>query len=325
MTHRITIPDDFPRVITGTKAEEKVKPLGEVRIYPDKAQSQDELIERIRESEAVINIRAYSHFNRPLLTACPKLRLISIWGTGTDNVDLSAARELGITVTNTPGANALSVAEHTFAILLSLARQIPRLDREVRSGGWPRVEMVQLGGRVLGLLGMGAIGRRMVPMAKGFGMDVVAWTPHPSPERARESGITFVSKEELLGSADVVSLHLRLTDETRGFFKKDDFDRMKPTAFFVNTARAGLIEAGALEYALRSGKIAGAALDVYEQEPLPPGDPITTLPNVVLTPHNAGMTPEATINGLMMAVENVEAFLAGREIDPTRLVVMGTR
>ena len=321
MTHHIIIPDDFPRAISGTKAEEKLKTLGEVQIYSDKAKTQEELIERIKEAEVVINIRAYTHLNEAVLASCRNLKLISIWGTGTDNVDLESARKLGITVTNTPGANALSVAEHTIAILLSLARQIPLLDREVRSGNWPRVEMVELSGKVLGLFGLGAIGRHVARMAKGLGMDVIAWTFHPSPGRARQSGVWFVSKEELLPSSDVVSLHLRLTDETRGFFKKEDFDLMKPSAFFVNTARAGLIEPEALYEALRSKKIAGAALDAYDQEPLPPGHPLTTLPNVVFTPHNAGMTPEAVINGLMMAVENVEAFLAGKGINQAYVVV----
>ena len=325
MACQIVIPDDFPTAISGTEAEEKLRGLGNVRIYSHKAETQEELIKRIKACEAVINIRAYSHFSRQVLTSCPHLRLISIWGTGTDNVDLESARELGITVINTPGANALSVAEHTIALLLALARQIPRLDREVRLGNWPRVEMVQLSAKVLGLFGLGAIGRHMARMAKGLGMDVIAWTYHPSPERARESGVHFVIKEELLKTADVVSLHLRLNDETKGFLKKEDFDLMKPNAFFVNTARAALVESGALQEALRSKKIAGAALDVYDQEPLPPGDPLTTLPNVVLTPHNAGLTPEATINGLMMAVENVETFLAGKDIDPTCLVVRGSR
>lgn len=325
MTHHIIIPDDFPKAISGTKAEERIRTLGEVHIYSNKAETQEELIERIKESDVVINIRAYTHLTRQVLASCPNLRLISIWGTGTDNVDLESARELGITVTNTPGANALSVAEHTIAILLSLARKIPYLDREVRSGNWPRVEMVQLSGKVLGLLGLGAIGRHMARMAKGLGMDVIAWTFHPSPERAKESGVRFVSKEELLKNSDVVSLHLRLNDETRGFFKKEDFDLMKQTAFFVNTARADLVELGEPYEALQSKKIAGAALDNYNQEPLPPGDPIATLPNVVLTPHNAGMTPEATINGLMMAVENVESFITGKEIYPDCLAVRGSR
>jgi len=325
MKHRITVPDDFPKAISGTEAEVKVKTLGEVQIYPDKAKSQEELIQRIKEADVVINIRAYTHLNAEVLASCRNLRLISIWGTGTDNVDLESARELGITVTNTPGANALSVAEHTIAILLSLARQIPLLDREVRSGNWPRVEMVQLSGKVIGLLGLGAVGRYVAKMAKGLGMDVIAWTFHPSPERAKESGLRFVSKEELLRSSDVVSLHLRLTDEARGLFKKGDFDLMKRTAFFVNTARAGLIEPGALYEVLRSKKIAGAALDAYDEEPLPPGHPLTALPNVVFTPHNSGLTPEAVINGLMMAVENVEAFLAGSEINPAHVVVRGRR
>jgi D-3-phosphoglycerate dehydrogenase len=325
MTYHIIIPDDFPRAISGTKAEEKLKSLGEFEIYLDKAKTQEELIERIKEAEVVINIRAYTHLNKAVLASCRKLKLISIWGTGTDNVDLESARKLGITVTNTPGANALSVAEHTIAILLSLARQIPLLDREVRSGNWPRVEMVQLNGKVLGLFGLGAIGRHVARMARGLGMDVIAWTFHPSPEREKESDIRFVSRKELLESSDVVSLHLLLTDETRGFLKKEDFDSMKPTAFFVNTARAGLIEPGALYEALRSKKISGAALDAYDQEPLPPAHPLTTLPNVVLTPHNAGMTPEAIIDGLMMSVENVEAFLAGKGINPAHVVVKGRR
>jgi D-3-phosphoglycerate dehydrogenase len=325
MRHHITIPDDFPKAISGTKAEARVRTLGEVHIYTRKAETQEELMERIKGSEAVINIRAYTHLTREVLAACPNLRLISVWGTGTDNVDLGSARELGITVTNTPGANALSVAEHTIAILLSLARQIPYLDREVRSGNWPRTEMVQLSGKVLGLLGLGAVGRHMARMAKGLGMEVIAWTFHPSPERGKESGVRFVSREELLKDSDVVSLHLRLNDETRGFLKKEDFDLMKPTAFFVNTARADLVEPGEPYEALRSEKIAGAALDVYDQEPLPPSHPVTTLPNVVLTPHNAGLTPEASISGLMMAAENVESFFKGRKINPACLVVRGSR
>jgi D-3-phosphoglycerate dehydrogenase len=325
MSHHIVVPDDFPTAISGTQAEAKLRTLGEVNIYSHKAETQEEFIKRIKGSEVVINIRAYSHFIRSVLESCPNLRLISIWGTGTDNVDLESARELGITVANTPGANALSVAEHTIAILLALARRIPHLDREVRSGNWPRVEMVQLSGKFLGLFGLGAIGRYVAKMAKGLGMNVAAWTQHPSPERAKESGVRFVPKEELLKNSDVVSIHLTLNDQTRGFLKKEDFDLMKPGAFFVNTARAGLVEPGALYEALKSKKIAGAALDVYEQEPLPSGDPLTTLQNVVLTPHNAGLTPEATINGLMMAVENVAAFLANEEIDPICLVVEGSR
>jgi phosphoglycerate dehydrogenase-like enzyme len=321
----ITIPDDFPRVFSATEAEDKARTFGDVKIYTDKAKTEEELIERIKDSQVVVNIRAYTYFTRRVLASCPNLRLISIWGTGTDNVDLESAAKLGITITNTPGANALSVAEHTIAILFSLARQIPFLDREIRSGNWPRVEMVQLSGKVIGLIGLGAIGKNVAKMARCLGMDVIAWTYHPSPERAQESGVQFVPKEELLNDSDVVSLHLRLNDQTRGFFRREYFNLMKPSAFFMNTARAGLVEPGAIYEALQSKKIAGAALDVFDQEPLSPEDPILALPNVVLTPHNAGMTPEATTNGLMMAVRNVEVFLEGKEIDPSYVVVQGRR
>jgi phosphoglycerate dehydrogenase-like enzyme len=185
--------------------------------------------------------------------------------------------------------------------------------------------MVQLSGKVLGVLGLGAIGKHVTRMAKGLGMKVIAWTGRPSPERAEESGVSFVSKEELLKTSDIVSLHLGLNDETSGFLKKEDFNLMKPTALFANTARAGLIEPGALLGALQSKKIAGAALDAYDQEPLPANDPLTVLPNVVLTPHNAGTTPEATSTGLMMTVENVEDFLAGKGVNPAYMVIEGSR
>jgi D-3-phosphoglycerate dehydrogenase len=325
MEHLITIPDDFPEVISGTKAEDKLRAHGEVKIYQTKAENETELIKRIDDSEVILNIRAFTHLNKKVLVSCPNLRLISIWGTGTDNVDLKSAAKLGITVTNTPGANALSVAEHTIAILLSLARQTPFLDREVRSGGWPRVETVQLSGKVMGFLGLGAIGRHVASMAKGLGMEVLAWTYHPSEKRAKESGVRFVAKEDLLRNSDVISLHLRLNEETEGFLKKEDFSLMKSSTFFVNTARAGLVDAEALYEALRTKRIAGAALDVFDQEPLSPEEPILTLPNVVLTPHNAGMTPEATSNGLMMAARNVEVFLEGKEVEPSYVVVQGSR
>ncbi|UCG67085.1 MAG: phosphoglycerate dehydrogenase [Deltaproteobacteria bacterium] len=325
MICHITIPDDFPKVFSGTEAEDKARAFGDVKIYCNKAKTEEELIERIKYSQVVVNIRAYTYFTRRVLASCPNLQLISIWGTGTDNVDLESAAKLGITITNTPGANALSVAEHTIAILFSLARQIPFLDREIRSGNWPRVEMVQLSGKVMGLIGLGAIGKNVAKMARGLGMDVIAWSLHPSPERAKESGVRFVSKEELLKNADVVSLHLRLNDQTRGFFGEEEFGLMKPSAFFINTARAGLVEPRALYEALQLKKIAGAALDVYDQEPLPPEDPIIKLPNIVLTPHNAGMTSEATMNGLMIAIENVESFFTGNKINPANIVIRGSR
>jgi D-3-phosphoglycerate dehydrogenase len=325
MIPRIIIPDDFPPVVTGSAMEENIRALGELKIYCSKAETEDELIARLKESDVVISSRAFTPLTGRVLSSCPKLRMISILGTGTDNVDLKTAGKLGITVTNTPGANALAVAEHAVALLFSLARQVPLLDREVRSGRWPRVDMVQLSGKVTGLMGLGAIGGHVARIVGGLGMQVIAWTLHPSPERAEKNRVRFVSREELLKNSDVVSLHLRLTDETRGVIKREDFDRMKPSAFLVNTARAALIEPGALYEALRSGKIAGAGLDVFDHEPLPADDPLASLSNVVLTAHCAALTPEATRNSLMTAIENVSRFLVGQALRGANLVVRGSR
>jgi len=325
MIPRIIIPDDFPPVVTGSAAEEEIRSLGELKIFCSKAETEDELIGRLMESEAVLSTRAFTHLSRKVLCSCPKLRMISILGAGTDNVDLKTAAELGITVTNTPGANALAVAEHTVALLFSLARQIPLLDREVRAGNWPRVDMIQLSGKVMGLLGLGAIGGHVARLARALGMEVIAWTMHPSPERAEKSGVRFTSREDFLKNSDALSLHLRLNDETRGFLRREDFDRMKPSAFLINTARAALIEPGSLYEALRLRKIAGAALDVFDREPLPADDPLTGLPNVILTAHCAALTPEATRNSLKMAIENIGRFLGGKQNDPARVVVKGNR
>jgi D-3-phosphoglycerate dehydrogenase len=325
MIPRITIPDDFPPVVTGSAAERDIRSLGELRIFCSKAETEDELVERLKESEVVFSTRAFTHLSGTILASCPKLRMISILGAGTDNVDLKTAAELGITVTNTPGANALAVAEHTVALLFSLARQIPLLDREIRTGHWLRVDMVQLSGKMMGLLGLGAIGGHVARLASGLGMEVIAWTMHPSSDRAEKSGVRFASREELLKNSDVLSLHLRLNDQTRGFLRQEDFDRMKPSAFLINTARAALIEPGALHEALRLRKIAGAALDVFDREPLPAEDPLASLPNVVLTAHCAALTPEATRNSLEAAIENVSQFLGGKQIDPARVVVKGNR
>jgi phosphoglycerate dehydrogenase-like enzyme len=320
---QIVIPDDFPTVFSQTQAEEKLRSLGAVRVYTQRAADPSELIDRIKEAEAVINIRAYTHFTRAVLSACPRLKILAIWGTGTDHVDLDAAAQLGITVTNTPGANAATAAEHTLTVLLALARRLPYLDREVRAGNWPRVEIFELNEKVMGIFGLGAIGSRVARAAHALGMKVTAWTIGPSPMAPDEDWVEFGSKERLLEESDVVSLHLRLSELTEHFIKRQDFNRMKPSALFVNTARAGLVEPGALEEALQRGQIAGAALDVFDEEPVPPDAAITGLPNVILTPHIAGTSPQAVASGLMMTVEHVEAFLAGQEIDPKYVVVGG--
>jgi phosphoglycerate dehydrogenase-like enzyme len=243
---------------------------------------------------------------------------VSIWGTGTDNVDLDAAGRHGVTVTNTPGVNAFAVAEHTLALMLALARRIPRIEREVRDGQWPRELLTQLLGKTVGVFGVGTIGARVVALTKAIGMEPLAWSLRDDPERIAAVGARPASKEQILKDADVITLHLRLVPETRGFLGRREFSLMKRTALLVNTARGALVEREALLDALAQGKIAGAALDVFHDEPVKPSDPLLARDNVVLSPHNAGQTAEVIRDGLLRAVANVENFLAGR---PTDVVV----
>ncbi len=307
---KIVVPDDFPAALTGTPAEQQLRALGDVTIYTERgADDQAELARRVGDAVCVVNIRSHAKFTERVLDACPNLELISIWGTGTDNVDLAVCARRGITVANTPGVNAHAVAEHTMALMLAVTRRIPTVDRAVRAGEWPRGFSMQLEGNTLGIVGLGAIGARVARLASAFGMKILASTWGDDAGRAAAVGATHVPLETLLRESDVVSLHLRLSDDTRGILGRDRLALMKPTAVLVNTARGALVDHDALVAALQGGQIAGAGLDVFHVEPMPPGDPLRELPNVVLTPHSAGMTPQVIDAGLKRTVENVERFL----------------
>jgi D-3-phosphoglycerate dehydrogenase len=282
------------------------------------ADDEAELIKRIGRARVAVNIRAHARFTDGVFAACRELKMVSVWGTGTDNIDLEAAGRRGVTVCNTPGVNAFAVAEHAIALMLTVGRKIPRIDREMRGGAWPREMLTQCLGKTLGVFGTGTIGARVISLARALGMEVLAWSARGDEGRIKELGARPAAKDAILRGADFVSLHLRLTPETRGFLTRREFALMKKTAIFVNTGRGALVEREALLDALRQGRIAAAGLDVFHEEPLKPDDPVLTLPNVVLSPHNAGQTPEVIRDGLLRAVTNVETFLKGA---PTDVVV----
>jgi D-3-phosphoglycerate dehydrogenase len=306
---RIVIPDDEPAVMQPSAAFGRLRGH-DVRAFSDRPSGPDDLVGRIGDAEVAINIRSTSKFTREVLDRCAKLQLISIWGTGTDNVDLSAAKARGILVTNTPGVAAVAVAEHTIALVMTLAKRLLQVDRDVRQGQWPRAMVMQLRGRTLGLIGTGAIGREVANLGRAVGMRVIAWTFHPHGE-----SVEWVSFEDVFRISDVVSVHVRQSAETLGMIRREHFALMKPGAIFVNTARGPVVSEADLLEALRAGRIAGAGLDVFDTEPLGPDSPFYSLPNVVLTPHSAGITQETTEAGLALAIENVLAFLAGQPIN----------
>jgi D-3-phosphoglycerate dehydrogenase len=305
----IAVPDDFPSVFESSAAHERAKALGEVRVCTERgADDEAELARRVGGARVAVNIRAHARFTESVLAACPGLELISIWGVGTDNVDLAAAARHGVVVCNTPGVNAYAVAEHAIALMLAVARKIPRIDREMRGGAWPREMLTQVFGKTLGVFGTGNIGSRVAQLGRGLGMEVLTWSAR---------GGTPAAKDDILRRADAVSLHLRLTPESTSFMGGREFGLMKPGAILVNTGRGALVDRDALLAALAAGRLAGAGLDVFHDEPLAPDDAFLACANAVLSPHIAGQTPEVRRDGLVRAIENVENFLAGR---PTNVV-----
>src|SRR5262245_25640642 len=290
----LVIPDDEPPVIVPSAAFARLADW-DVRTYNTRPATSAELLERIREARYVINVRATSHFTRAVLQGCSSLKLISIWGTGTDNVDLSAARDLGIRVTNTPGVSAIAVAEHALTLMLSVARRVVEVDRQVREGKWPRAMVTQLHGKTVGLIGTGAIGREMARLAKGIGCRVIAWSFHPQGDFA-----DWVEFDDVFRQSDVVSVHVRQSTESIGMIRREHFELMKPGAILINTARGPIVDETDLVWALQTQRIAGAGLDVFDREPLPSDNPLLKLRNVVLTPHSAGITPETTEAGIVL-------------------------
>lgn len=259
-------------------------------------------------------IAGLDDYDASALEAADSLRVISRYGAGCDRVDLSAAAARGIVVTNTPGANATAVAELAIGLMFAVARSIPRLDREVRDGGWPRAHGLELTGKTLGVVGVGAIGRLVAARARGLGMTVVGYDPVVSAASLEADGIQPVDLDTLVSRSHVVSLHVPLLAETRHLIDARRIALMPPGAIVINTARGGLLDEQAAAEALRTGRLGGVGLDVYEQEP-PHDSPLIGLDHVVATPHTASHTAEAVSLMASMAVGNLIDVLEGRQSD----------
>lgn len=259
----------------------------------------DELVQLCAGRSHILN--DHSRFTAEILERCPDLRCIVFLGTGAGSfIDLDAARRLGIAVRSYKGYGDRSVAEHAFALMLAAAHRVAEMDRDVRAGLFQAKNSVELLGKTVGVIGTGGIGREMIRLCAGIGMKVLAWNRSGVPA---ELPCEAVPLDELLRRSDVVSLHLGLNEETRGLLSREKLALLKPGAIFVNTARGAIVEEAALVEALREGRIAHAALDVFVEEPLPADSPLRTLPNTTLTPHAGFMTREASVNLLRMALE----------------------
>ena len=319
----VVVPDDEPIVLQTTDLVDRVYALGEdIKWNTTRPGTDLEIIELIKDSEAVINIRSSVQFNRNVLEKCPNLKIISVWGTGVNHIDLKAAEELGIWVSNTPAYGAPYIAEQALALGLAVGRQVVSNHNRVVAGGWTEGYVSEFFNKTLGVIGTGPIGQRMITLGKAIGMNVVAWTFNPTEARAKEYGVTFVDLNDLLSNSDVISLHIPATDQSIDFINTKEFQQMKDTCILINTARGDVVNESALITALENNEILGAGLDVFSIEPLPKDHPLTKINNVVLSPHVGGMAKTATMRGLEMTIENIEAFTLGQ---PVNIVAQGTR
>jgi len=302
------------------EAVETISTVGKI-VYLD-TQSQEELTERFKEATVVVS--EYTKITRELINSAPMLKGIVVCGVGYDHIDVGAAREKKVYVTNTRGSNAEAVAELVFSFMLHFCRQALGGDHFIRKGHWrsqhtgdlPEFLLgMELEGKTLGTIGLGAIGRRVAQIGKCFGMDVLGHDPYLEPSNAEGIGIKMVGLEDLFRQADFVTIHVPATSETRKMVGSRLLNLMKKTAFFINCSRGSIVDEPALIEALRSRTIGGAALDVFEQEPLAPDSLLLSLDNVILTPHIGGYTKEAIRKTSLVVAEQCAKILKG-EIPP---------
>lgn len=310
---KVAILDDFQNVALRTGDWQRLAPRAEVTVYTDNVIGES-LVARLQPYDVVMVIRERTRFPREVLERLPNLKLLITAGMRNLAIDMEACKARGITVCGTDTGSS-PTAELAFGMLLALSRNMLAEDASLRAGNW-QTQRIGFGvkGLTLGILGLGRLGAAMAGYAKSFGMDVVAWSQNLTEERAAVVGVRRVEKAELFRTADFVSLHLILSQRTQGIVGAAEIGLMKPSAFLINTSRAGLIDENALISALDGQRIAGAALDVYNEEPLPASARIIKAPNTILTPHLGYATADSFKFYFPHAVENIEAWLAGKPV-----------
>ena len=311
MTGRVVLVTDYAWPSTDVEAE--ILARAGARLLVAETGEEDELVALAPGADAVLT--CWKRVSARVIEAAPRLQAIGRYGIGLDNIDVAEATRRGILVTNVPGFCADEVAEHVLALVLAHARRVASLDAEIRAGRWSaRVEppMHRVRGRTLGIVGFGAIGRALASRALGLGLEVAAAVRRPPDDAGAWPGVELAGLAEVRDRADFLSLHVPLTDETRGLVDRAFLDAMKPGAYLVNTARGALVDHDALDEALRSGRLSGAALDVTDPEPLPADHPLRTAPNLTLTPHVAFSSAESLRTLQETAASCVAAVLEGR-------------
>jgi phosphoglycerate dehydrogenase-like enzyme len=312
---RVAVLDDYQRVAESATDWSILGDDVAVTFFHDHVDEQRQLINRLAPFEVVVAMRERTAFPGEVLRQLPKLRLLVATGMHHSVIDFDAATEYGITVCGTQSwRGATATIELTWGLILGLARGIASEDAAIRNGGWQVGLGTLLEGKTLGIVGLGNLGSLLPPVAAALGMYTVAWSANLTDERAAEVGVARVDHDEFFASSDVISVHLKLSPRSHGYIGRGEFELMKPTALFVNTSRGPVVDEAALLDALRTRRIAGAALDVYDREPLPADHPLRSMPNALLTPHIGYATSETYRDYYGQAVEDIVAFRQGHPL-----------
>ena len=313
---RIAILDDYQRVAMTMADWSALPPECDLVVFDRNLETEDEAARALADFDVVCLLRERMPMPRTLIERLPALKLIVVTGAHNRTLDLAAAKERGITVSHTRGGDSqYATPELAWGLILSLMRHIPQEHQRMREGGWQETVGTALHGQTLSILGLGRLGSRMASIGRAFGMEVLAWSPNLTAERAEAAGATLVAKNELFARADVLTIHLVLGERSRGLVGAAELQRMKPSAVLINTSRGPIVDEAALIAALEARDIRGAGLDVYDREPLPADHPLRRLDNVVLTPH-LGYVTEGTYR--MFYADTVEAIAAWRAGTPVR-------
>ncbi len=309
---RVAVLDDYQGV--ALRLADWASLPADVVVFRDHVSDEASVAARLADFDVVVAMRERTPFPRSLIARLPRLRLLVTTGMRNASIDLRAATERGVLVSGTGGLPS-PTAELTWALILALVRHVPHEDRATRDGRWQETLGTTLSGKTLGVLGLGQLGSRVARVGRAFEMEVLAWSQNLTAERAAAAGATLAgSKDELLARADVVTIHLVLGERTRGLLGARELALMRPSAYLVNTSRGPIVDERALIAALRAGAIAGAGLDVYDEEPLPPDHALRRLPNTVITPHLGYVTEETYRIFYSQALEDIRAFLAGSPV-----------
>jgi phosphoglycerate dehydrogenase-like enzyme len=308
---KIAILDDYQQVALSCT---DWRPLhAEIVTFSSHIPDTGNLVAELRPFDVIVAMRERTPFTAERIALLPNLRLLVTTGMRNASIDVAACAAAGVTVCGTGGSPG-ATPELTWALILAVTRHVAEEDAAIRRGGWQHTIGYGLRGRTLGVVGFGNIGRAVARIGQAFGMDVIAWSKHLRDETATAAGVTAVGKEELFTLADVVTVHYKLSERSTGLIGARELDLMKPTAFLVNTSRGPIVDQDALLAALEAGDIAGAGLDVYDEEPLPAGHPLRSAPRAVLTPHLGYVTDDGYRIFYTEAVEDIAAFAAGRPV-----------